>query len=79
VPGQRIMLTGRHRFARYMFLFTMISQQGGTTLSARSYGEFPGVTGFAYRQLITGSGAHRTLVRRALQHIRQRAERRDRG
>ena len=74
VPQERIRLTGRHRFSRYALSFTMASRPEGTVLAATTHAEFPGVTGFVYRQLVIGSGAHRVLVRRMLQTVRRHAE-----
>lgn len=75
VPERRARLTGRHRFSRYTLDFTLVPESGGTTLSARSYAEFPGLLGGVYRGFVISSGAHRVLVRRLLRTIAARAER----
>lgn len=73
VPDRLVRLTGRHRFSRYALVFSLTAQAGGTLLSAASYGEFPGPHGWAYRQLVIGSGAHRVIVARMLRTIGARA------
>lgn len=73
VPGQLLVLTGRHRFSRYALTFTLTAQGGETLLAARTNAAFPGVHGFFYRQLVIGSGAHRVLVKRFLNQLRQEA------
>jgi hypothetical protein len=75
VPGRLVRLTGRHRFSRYALVFGLTPQSDGTLLSARSYAEFPGPHGWAYRQLVIGSGAHRVIVARMLREVRARARR----
>jgi hypothetical protein len=71
LAGQRLRLTGRHRFSKYELDLTLTTQQDGTMLSARTYAEFPGVHGWVYRQLVIGSGAHRIFVKRLLQAVRR--------
>lgn len=73
-PGQHVRLAGRHHFSRYTLAFTLTRRPEGTLLAARSHAEFPGVTGFLYRQMVIGSGAHRILVRRMLESVRRHAE-----
>ncbi len=73
VPGQLLLLTGRHRFSRYALTFTLTAQDGETLLAARTNAAFPGVLGFFYRQLVIGSGAHRVLVKRFLSQLRHEA------
>lgn len=75
VPSRRIRLTGRHYFSRYSLVFVLEPHDGGTTLSALSYGEFPGLPGRVYRALVIGTGAHALLVPRLLRGICRRAER----
>lgn len=72
--GQRLRLAGRHHFSRYSLSFTLDGRPEGTVLAARSHAEFPGATGFLYRQLVIGSGAHKILVRRMLESVRRHAE-----
>ncbi|WP_308012364.1 hypothetical protein [Actinacidiphila acidipaludis] len=73
-PGERLRLVGRHRFSRYALVFTLAPRPTGTVLAAHTYAEFPGMTGFVYRRLVIGSGAHRLLVRRMLRSVRHHAE-----
>jgi hypothetical protein len=74
VPEEHVRLAGRHHFSRYVLEFAMSAGPEGTVLAARSYGEFPGITGFVYRKLVIGSGAHPVLVRRMLRSVRRHAE-----
>jgi hypothetical protein len=74
-PERRALLAGRHRFSRYTLDLTLVPESGGTTLSARSHAEFPGLLGGVYRALVIRSGGHRVLVRRLLRTIASRAER----
>lgn len=48
--------------------------QTGTLLSARSHAVFPGPAGWAYRQMVIGSGGHRILVARLLRSVGRAAE-----
>lgn len=75
VPGDRVRLTGRHRFSQYALILSLATRPGGTMLSARSYARFPGPHGFVYRQLVIGSGAHRVVLGGILRTIRRRAVR----
>ncbi|GIH12467.1 hypothetical protein [Rugosimonospora africana] len=75
VPERLVRLTGHHRFSRYELVFSLTTQLDGTLLSARSYAKFPGLHGWAYRQLVIGSGAHRVIVPRMLRAVRARATR----
>ncbi len=71
VAGQRLRLSGRHRFARYELVFTLTAHPGnGTTLCARTNAAFPGWKGRLYRMVVIGSGGHRLLVVRLLYVIR---------
>jgi hypothetical protein len=76
IPGQRVELTGRHRFARYRLVFDLTARDGKTVLVARTYARFPGWHGAAYQGLVIKSGAHRRITRRLLNNVRGRAERR---
>ncbi|MFF0300807.1 hypothetical protein ACFYTV_08980 [Streptomyces sp. NPDC004562] len=69
VPGERLVLAGRHRFSRYALVFSLAGHPDGTLLSARSHAVFPKIPGALYRGLVVGSGAHRVLVRRMLRDI----------
>lgn len=75
VPGRHVRLSGRHRFSRYALVLTLTAQSEGTTLSARTYAEFPGIGGRCYRQVVIGSRAHRMLLRRLLRAVGRHAER----
>ena len=67
-------LGGRHRFSRYLLTFDLTDlPDGGTRVSARSYGEFPGLHGLAYRTLVIGSGGHVLAVRHMLRGIRRQS------
>ncbi len=73
-PPRELALCGRHRFSRYALVFELDETAGpGCTLSARSYAEFPGLKGRAYRALVIGTGGHRAMVRRMLADIARRA------
>ncbi|MFG2558685.1 hypothetical protein [Streptomyces sp. NPDC048496] len=76
-PGRRAVLAGRHFLSRYTLLFELVPRPdgSGTVLVAGTYAVSPGPLGFAYRQLVIGSGAHGKLVRRLLAEVRDRAER----
>lgn len=73
-PGRRLLLRGRHRFSRYALEITLRSAAGGIDLTARTDAAFPGASGWCYRQLVIGSGAHALLVGRLLRTIRDHAE-----
>ena len=71
-PGEHLGLGGKHRFSRYLLTFDLSElPDGGTRVSARSYGEFPGLPGLAYRTLVIGSGGHVLSVRHMLRGIRR--------
>jgi hypothetical protein len=69
VPGRLVRLTGRHRFSRYQLLFELDEVPGGTVLRARSYGEFPGLHGRAYRTAVIGTRGHALATRHLLKQI----------
>ncbi|MGW5361502.1 hypothetical protein [Actinopolymorpha pittospori] len=75
VPGRLLRLSGRHRFSRYAWVFTLAVRSGATTLTARTNAEFPGLHGSVYRGLVISSGAHRAFVTRMLRAVRRAAER----
>jgi hypothetical protein len=75
VPGERLVLAGRHRFSDYRLTFSLASHDGGTEVTARTDARFPGLGGRAYRALVIGSGGHAVLVRRWLRGIGRLAER----
>lgn len=72
VPGQQLNLSGRHRFARYTLVFEVAEvPDGQTVLCARSYADFPGLHGRAYRALVIGTRFHVVATRRLLRSIRR--------
>ena len=72
VPDRLVRLAGRHRFSRYQLLFELDDVAGGTVLRARSYGEFPGLHGRAYRAAVIGTRGHVLATRFMLKQIRRR-------
>lgn len=73
-PRRHLGLGGRHRFSRYLLTFDLGDlPDGGTRVSARSYGEFPGLHGFVYRTLVIGSRGHVLSVRHMLRGIRRQS------
>ncbi|GAA3940717.1 hypothetical protein [Actinoplanes auranticolor] len=73
-PGQHLGLGGRHRFSRYLLTFDLTElPDGRTRVSARSYGEFPGLPGLIYRTLVVGSRGHVLAVRHMLRGIRRQS------
>jgi hypothetical protein len=73
VPGERLELAGRHRFSRYVLEFALRDGAAGTTrLAARSFAEFPGVHGSAYRALVIGTRLHVLATRGMLRAIATR-------
>ena len=75
VPGERLALRGRHRFARYELAFELAEAEDGfaTQLRAQTRAEFPGVRGRIYRALVIGSRGHVVATRYMLRRIAQRA------
>lgn len=72
-PG-RLALRGRHRFSRYALVFELDAMgPARCTLRARTWAEFPGVAGGAYRALVIGTGGHRLIVRHLLSDVARRA------
>ena len=70
-PGRRLVLQGRHRFARYALTFLI----DGNQLRARSEAAFPGIHGRLYRALLMGTGGHRLVTRGLLRHVARAAGR----
>jgi len=71
-PPQRLALKGRHLFAVYRLVFELEPERHdpeGVRLRALTFAAFPGLHGRAYRALVIGTGAHRIVVRRMLNHI----------
>jgi hypothetical protein len=74
VEGERLALTGRHRFARYRLVFELEAETSNVTrLSIRSFATFPGARGRFYRGLVWGTGGHVLAVRHMLRTIRRQA------
>ena len=72
VEGERIALTGRHRFARYRLVFELAARPGNTTrLSVLSFAVFPGARGRLYRALLMGTGGHVLAVRHMVRTIQR--------
>lgn len=71
VPGRLLRLAGRHRFSRYRLVFELDPDRGGTLLRARSYAEFPGLHGLAYRTAVVGTRGHVLATRHMLRSIRR--------
>lgn len=68
--AELLSLRGGHRFSRYRLDFELVAADAGRSrLWARTWAEFPGVAGAAYRALVIGSGGHRFAVRRILRDV----------
>lgn len=65
VPGHRLTLEGRHRFARYRLTFHIDDAE----VRARTDAAFPGALGRLYRAAVIGTGGHRLMVRRILRQV----------
>jgi hypothetical protein len=73
-PPDHLGLGGKHRFSSYLLTFDLSDQpDGGTAVSARSYGTFPGLTGLVYRTLVIGTRGHVLAVRHMLHGIRRQS------
>lgn len=70
-PPRRLELHGHHRFASYTLVFELTEQR----LHARTFADFPGLTGRLYRALVIGSGGHHWAVQSMLRAVARRAER----
>lgn len=75
VPGKRLRLEGEHRFSRHALDFLLVTNSGGTVLSATTFADFPGTAGLLYKRLLLRTRAHSFVVKRLLRAIRRRAER----
>lgn len=70
VEGERLELTGRHRFARYRLVFELDAQASNATkLTIFSFAAFPGIRGRLYRGLLLCTRGHVLAVRRMLRTI----------
>ena len=77
LPGTELVLSGRHRFSDYAFVFRLEPVgPGRTLLRAETRAVFPGAAGAGYRLLVVGSGGHARAVRRLLATVRRRSEQR---
>lgn len=75
VAADRLVLAGRHRFARYQLAFDLTDAADGTVLlRATTHAEFPGVRGRVYRALVIGTRLHVVTTTGILRSIRRRAE-----
>jgi len=71
VPGERLGLSGRHRFSRYLLVFEVADDTAaGTTLTAQTYADFPGLRGRIYRALVIGTRLHVVAIRGMFRSIR---------
>ncbi len=71
MPGQRLVLRGRHRFSTYSLTFLIDAD----ALRAQTHARFPGVSGWLYRAAVIGSGGHRRVTRRLLRRIARESAR----
>jgi len=80
VPGDELVLEGRHRFSSYALIFRL-DQLGSdrSRLRAESRAAFPGFAGGVYRLLVVGTGGHVLAVRRLLWEVRRRSGSRTRS
>ena len=69
--GRRLVLRGRHRFARYALTFVLEEN----LLRAQTRATFPGIAGLFYRMAVIGSGGHRLVTRRLLRQVARAAAR----
>lgn len=76
VQARKLVLAGRHRFARYQLVFEMNDDTAGATvLRAVTYAIFPGVRGRVYRALVIGTRLHVLATRGMLHAVRRRTGR----
>ena len=68
-PQCELVLSGRHRFARYQVVFRVSE----ATVTTESRAEFPGRLGGIYRVLVIGTRLHVLAVRRMLRSIAREA------
>jgi hypothetical protein len=75
VPGQELVLEGRHRFSAYALIFRLEPvSPGRSRLRAETRATFPGLKGGLYRRLVIATGGHAMIMRRLLAAVRHRAE-----
>ena len=68
-----IVIAGRHRFSRYGLVFRITPTATGSTLSAESRAEFPGLHGRAYRAAVIGTRFHVIATNALLRNIAKSA------
>lgn len=73
-PPHRLSLTGHHRFSRYELEFRVEPAAGGSTVTAVTFADFPGLRGACYRAVVIGTRVHVLAVRRMLADVRRRIE-----
>jgi len=74
-PGV-LALMGKHRFATYALIVTILEKPSGLVLlSLQTRAEFPGRKGRLYRNAVIGTRGHVVVVKGMLRRIRRRAER----
>jgi hypothetical protein len=76
IPPRRLALKGHHPFAVYMVVFELaeVGPQR-TRVAARTWADFPGMSGKVYRALVIGTGGHRVAVHLMLKRIAAAARR----
>jgi hypothetical protein len=71
-PHERLTLTGRHHFSRYLLVFDLgDAPDGATRLRATSYAAFPGPHGRVYRTLVIGTRLHVVATNHILRSVRR--------
>jgi hypothetical protein len=70
-----LVLAGKHRFSRYGIVFRVTPLGSGSTLSAESRAEFPGLSGRAYQAMVIGTRGHVLATRGLLRTIARSARR----
>jgi hypothetical protein len=69
-PPQRVVMAGRHRFARYRLEITVTPVTATTSrVAMRTSADFPGRAGSLYRLGIVTSGGHMAVTRMLLRRI----------
>ena len=74
IQGEQLVMAGRHRFSRYRLVFELVdTADNETQLSARTYAEFPGLRGRAYRALVISTRVHVLATNQILRSVRRAA------
>ena len=68
-----VVVAGKHRFSRYGIVFRIKPTTTGSTVSAESRAEFPGIHGRAYQALVVDSRLHVLATRGLLRNIARSA------